>query len=172
MIENFEGFPESHKFLSTNWRKDVPVLSDLLDVQEEYKSSIEQYLEPFLTYFVVNDLGEATEALKLLSGAQKGKANFFLLNKIPQAETVNINIPFATPALNFIKTEGKYQHLLSYLLQNAYIFDGNVDDVRNTEDHDNINFLSKSGVFLKTRFTLSGGSIGLFEGKKIGRKRS
>lgn len=124
--------------------------------QEEYKSSIEQYFKTLLfTYFVVNDLGEATEALKMLSGAQKGKANFFLLNKIyrlPRLE--NINMPFATPALNYIKTDGKYQQLLSYLLQNAFVFDGNIDDVRNTDGYDHINFLSKSGVFLKTRFPL------------------
>ena len=73
MIENFEGFPESLKFLSSQWRKDVPVLSDLLDVQEEYKSVIEQYLEPYLTYFVVSDVSEAGEIhTRLLGGAPEG----------------------------------------------------------------------------------------------------
>lgn len=172
MIENFEGFPESHKFLSSNWRKDVPIVSDLLDVNEEYKSSIEQYLEPYLTYFVVNNVGEAAEAIKLLGGAQKGKANFFLLDKIEDVVAPSQNIPLAHPALSLIKVENKYEKLLRFLLKDTYVFDGSLDEFKYDTDYTNINFLSKSGSFLKTRFTLSGGSIGLFEGKKIGRKKN
>ena len=36
----------------------------------------------------------------------------------------------------------------------------------------NIVLLSKSGGFIKKKFSLSGGSVGLFEGKKIGRKKN
>ena len=32
--------------------------------------------------------------------------------------------------------------------------------------------LSRSGTFIKRKFSLSGGSVGLFEGKKIGRKKN
>ena len=53
MVESYEGFPESIKYLANHWRNDVPILSDLLDVEEEYKSIIEQYLEPYLNYYVV-----------------------------------------------------------------------------------------------------------------------
>lgn len=172
MIENFEGFPESLKFLSSQWRKDVPVLSDLLDVQEEYKSVIEQYLEPYLTYFVVNDVNEAGEAIRLLGGAQKGKANFFLLNRIEFQQGAKLSIPLAKPAIECVKVESKYEPLLSYLLRDAYIFDGSLDDFKYDREYDGLNFLSKSGSFLKTRFTISGGSVGLFEGKKIGRKKN
>lgn len=171
MIENFEGFPESLKFLSSEWRKDVPVLSDLLDVNEEYKSVIEQYLEPYLTYFVVNDVGEASEAIRMLGGAQKGKAHFFLLNKIPAAEAP-INIPLAKLASDFVKVDSKYAKLLQYLLQNTYIFDGSLDEFKYDNEYDGVNFLSKSGSFLKTKVSISGGSVGLFEGKKIGRKKN
>lgn len=172
MIENFEGFPESLKFLSSQWRKDVPVLSDLLDVQEEYKSVIEQYLEPYLTYFVVSDVGEAGEAIRMLGGAQKGKANFFLLNRIKYESSAPLSIPLAKPAIECVKVDAKYQSLLSYLLRDAYIFDGSLDDFKYDREFDNVNFLSKSGSFLKTQFTISGGSVGLFEGKKIGRKKN
>ncbi len=172
MIENFEGFPESLKFLSAEWRKDVPVLSDLLDVNEEYKSVIEQFLEPYLTYFVVNDVSDAAEAIRMLGGAQKGKANFFLLNKIPDAKVSSENIPFAKLASDFVKVDSKYGKLLHYLLENTYIFDGSLDDFKYANEYDGINFLSKTGSFLKTRVSISGGSVGLFEGKKIGRKKN
>jgi len=35
MIDNFEGFPESIKFLHDHWRKDLIILSDILDVQDK-----------------------------------------------------------------------------------------------------------------------------------------
>ncbi len=171
MIENFEGFPESLRYLSSEWRKDVPVLSDLLDVSEEYKSVIEQYLEPYLTYFVVNDVSEASEAIRMLGGAQKGKAHFFLLNKIPNPSQP-ITIPLARLASDYVKVDSKYAKLLQYLLQNTYIFDGSLDEFKYDNEYDNVNFLSKSGSFLKTRVSISGGSVGLFEGKKIGRKKN
>ncbi|MBK8700079.1 MAG: chromosome segregation protein SMC [Saprospiraceae bacterium] len=172
MIENFEGFPESLKYLSSNWRKDVPVLSDLLDVQEDYKSVIEQYLEPYLTYFVVQDVAEASEAIRMLGGAQKGKANFFLLNKLQYQKLDFVNIPLASPAINFVKVDARYQPLLNHLLMDTYIFDGSLEDFRYDSDYDGVSFLSKSGSFLKTRISISGGSVGLFEGKKIGRKKN
>ena len=34
MVDNYEGFPESIKFLSNQWRSDIPVLSDLLEVSD------------------------------------------------------------------------------------------------------------------------------------------
>jgi chromosome segregation protein len=71
MVESFEGFPESIKYLAANWKKDVPILSDLLDVQDAYKSIVEQYLEPYLNYYVVQDMQGAKEAIRLLKGAQK-----------------------------------------------------------------------------------------------------
>ena len=84
MVENLEGFPESIRFLSTTksteWNKDTPLLSDLIYVKEEYRVAIENYLEPYLNYYVVQDLEEAYNAIQLLSKTQKGKANFFLLN--------------------------------------------------------------------------------------------
>jgi chromosome segregation protein len=172
MIENFEGFPESLKFLASNWRKDVPVLSDLLDVKDDFKQVIEQYLEPYLNYFIVNDINEAAEAIELLKQTQKGKANFFLLNKIPNTETTNIDLPFTTRAIDCINIEERYKRLLAYLLKDTYIFDGAITDLKYENENEHCNFLSKSGSYLKSKVSISGGSVGLFEGKKIGRKKN
>ena len=170
MIESFEGFPESIKFLATNWRNDVPILSDLLEVDELIKPVIEHYLEPYLNYYVVNDISEAMEAIKMLGGAQKGKANFFLLNKIQDTNSYYPSVPNATPAAQAIKIDGRFQKLLNFLLKDAYIFDGAMDDFKYDSEYDNKVFLSKSGTYFKTSATVSGGSVGLFEGKRIGRK--
>jgi chromosome segregation protein len=53
-----------------------------LYVKEEYRAAVENVLEPYLNYYVVNDLQEGMEAIHLLDANQKGKANFFLLDRI------------------------------------------------------------------------------------------
>lgn len=172
MVENFEGFPESIKYLANNWRKDVPILSDLLDVREDYKSIIEQFLEPYLNYYVVQNIIQAKEAIRLLTGAQKGKANFFLLDDLPKVELNSEKINRTIPALDAIKVDLPYQGLLNFLLKDAYIFDGEIDDFIIDPVYKEKVFLSKAGTFIKTKSTISGGSVGLFEGKKIGRKKN
>jgi chromosome segregation protein len=172
MIENFEGFPESTKYLANSWRKDVPILSDLLDVKEEFKSAIEQYLEPYLNYYIVHDIKDAAEAIGLLNSSQKGKANFFLLSKIPAVEIEKKQIPFTQLAIDCVNIDSKFAVLLNYLLQNTYIFEGGLHEFKYENEHDGLNFLSKNGSFLKSKISISGGSIGLFEGKKIGRKKN
>jgi chromosome segregation protein len=172
MIQSYEGFPESIKYLSQNWRKDVPILSDLLDVEEQYKPVIESYLEPYLNYFVVDDLKTASQAIQILGGAQKGKANFFLLNEVPVSKPVTIKNPEFTSAIDAIKVDHKYLPLLQYILNNTYIYKGSIDHIAGVDiDKDHI-LLSENGSFYKTNITISGGAVGLFEGKKIGRKKN
>ncbi|MBU6205794.1 MAG: AAA family ATPase, partial [Bacteroidetes bacterium] len=88
-IENMEGFPDSIKFLKNNsdWNKQAPLLSDVISAQSEYRVAIESFLEPYLNYYVVNDMQEAMQAVNLLSNAAKGRANFFVLNDF-ENETV------------------------------------------------------------------------------------
>ena len=57
MVDNLEGFPESIKFLSKNkdWDKQAPLLSDVIYVKEDYRVAIENYLDPYLNYYVVDN---------------------------------------------------------------------------------------------------------------------
>jgi chromosome segregation protein len=45
-------------------------------------------------------------------------------------------------------------------------------DIKNIPASDDNTFITKSGKVTKRRFSLSGGSVGLFEGKKIGRAKN
>ena len=47
-----EGYPESVKFLhkNTGWNHNAPILSDILYVKEEYRTAVENVLEPYLKY--------------------------------------------------------------------------------------------------------------------------
>ena len=55
-----EGYPESVKFLHNNKAGIIqaPILSDIIYVKEEYRTAVENVLEPYLNYYVVNDLKE------------------------------------------------------------------------------------------------------------------
>ncbi|NDC78996.1 MAG: chromosome segregation protein SMC, partial [Chitinophagia bacterium] len=84
LIDSMEGYPESVKFLHKNpdWNHRAPILSDIIYVKEEYRTALENVLDPYLNYYIVNDLAEGMRAVQLLDANQKGKANFFLLDKL------------------------------------------------------------------------------------------
>ncbi|KAF1855768.1 hypothetical protein Lal_00002515 [Lupinus albus] len=81
LVDNLEGFPESIRFLkkTTGWAKTVTLFSDILFCKEEFRVAIENYLEPFMNHYVVNNYDEAIAAINLLSNAAKGRAQFFIL---------------------------------------------------------------------------------------------
>jgi len=173
LVDKLEGFPESIRFLNLNkqWSKSSPLLSDIINCKEEYKISIENYLEKYLNYYVVDDIEAAVNAIGLLSDAAKGRANFFVLNQIeqPHIETVLPNNG-AVMATEIIEYDAKYKNLVAHLLGNVYLVgDNQLNEVKKLIKTNNNIYLAKSGQFYATKYSISGGSIGLFEGKKLGR---
>ncbi|WP_447642759.1 MULTISPECIES: chromosome segregation protein SMC [Chitinophagaceae] len=171
LIDSMEGYPESIKFLHKNkeWNNDAPILSDIIYVQEEYRAAVENVLEPYLNYYVVSNMEEGMAAIELLDKHQKGKANFFLLDVFSDFEANTVNIGGTVSALDIIEVDEKYAKLAQYLLSKVVI----------TEDAEKIQgigsgytILAKSGKFVKGQYRLSGGSVGVFEGNKIGRAKN
>lgn len=169
LVDSMEGYPESVKFLhkNTGWNHEAPILSDILYVQEQYRTAVENVLEPYLNYYVVNDLKEGMQAVHLLDENKKGKANFFLLDQLSGAksETAPAN---TIAALSVIEIDAKYAALANHLLGNVFIAE---NDAALEANHTGV-ILEKSGKYVKGKFTLTGGSVGLFEGKKIGRAKN
>ncbi|AMQ56932.1 chromosome segregation protein SMC [Algoriphagus sanaruensis] len=172
LVENLEGFPEAIKFLKKNstWGKDVPLLSDLLTTDEKYRVTIENYLETYMNYYVVDTEAEAIAAIQLLSDAARGKANFFVLENFerfkPSQSKLFANAIAATEIIEF---DVKYSRLINFILDNVYLVQGDYKDF--PQDPDCI-FLSETGKYTKRKFSISGGSVGLFEGKRIGRAKN
>ncbi len=171
MIDNLEGFPESAKFLSKNWKKNKPLLSDIIECNEEYRSAIEAYLDPYLSYFVLDSVEEARESIDLLKRAQKGKSQFFILSSFESYKTNEINLSqYGRAAINVVKTDSKYDSLIHHLLYNVVIID-DATLLRDNVPDDNLTYLSMSGSANRSKHAISGGSVGLFDGKRIGRKK-
>jgi chromosome segregation protein len=171
MVESLEGFPESIKFLSQDkeWAKRCPLLSDLIYVREEYRIVIENYLENYLNYYVVPNAEEAMKAIGLLGQSQKGRANFFMLDAFQQYTVPLTLLPGGIRAVELVEVEAPYRPLIEFLLENVVITEESMPTVSPGSD---LTILSKSGTFVKRKFSMSGGSVGLFEGKKIGRKKN
>ncbi|WP_353138346.1 chromosome segregation protein SMC [Pseudopedobacter sp.] len=176
MVDNLEGFPESIRFLkkSTQWAKKAPLLSDILFCREEFRVPIENYLESLMNHYVVENYDDAIEAIKLLNDSSRGKANFFILNNIEEKEATSIETPDgAVPVIMVTETDKKYKNLFNHLLHNVFLVnDESEKDLNNLPIVPGATFIGKSGKFSKTKHTLSGGSVGLFEGKRIGRAKN
>lgn len=173
LVENLEGFPESVKFLkkSANWAKDAPLLSDIFYTEETYKVAFENLLEPYLSYYIVEARVHAYQAIKLLSEAAKGRANFFVLEeleKYPASE--KLEIPGAVAAMDVVEVGEKYHQLAAYLLDRVYVVDQ--DHLIPEDVPEDVIFITRQGDLQRRRYALGGGSVGLFQGKRLGRARN
>lgn len=172
LVENLEGFPDSVKFLKKNaiWIKDAPLLSDIFTTPEEYKISIEQFLEPYLSYYVVEGREDAIEAIELLAQNAKGRANFFILNALKDVPETESDFLGGIKALSVIEFSPKYQSLARFLLRNVYIVAKESDMPESIPPE--IILLQQNGKQIRRASVFGGGSVGLFEGKRLGRAKN
>ncbi len=175
LIDNLEGYPESLRYLRKNSpsTEKAPLFSDILSCKATYKTAIENYLDPFMNYFVIENIDEASRAVNILNEASKGRANFFILDNFNHDAAANQpEVPGCVAALSILEVEEKYRALCTHLLKNVYLV---TDDQEKTPflQHENksLVFISQNGKYCRTRHSLSGGSVGLFDGKRIGRAK-
>ncbi|MCU0355213.1 MAG: chromosome segregation protein SMC, partial [Cytophagales bacterium] len=182
MVDSLEGFPEAVQFLSKNpkWDKKTPLVSDIIACPDEYRVALENYLEPVLNYYVVETTAQAHAAINLLSEAGQGKANFFVMEKLaptqpppPKEESksplLGRGLGEALCVLDVAEYDGRYQKLVEHLIGNVFIVPDSQQDFDTTDD---VVLLTKNGKLISRRFSVSGGSVGLFEGKRIGRAKN
>lgn len=177
LVDSSEGYPESIKFLkkSKDWNQKTPLLSDIFEVPRTYRVALEVALDTYLNYYVAPNREEALQAVRLLKQHKKGKASFFLLDslKAPRQQKREKPKGFIC-ALEVVKTERAYQALAEHLLGHVLI------EASTHEDHsfidrelpDGFIYISKDGHLQKRNHSLLGGSIGAFEGNKIGRAKN
>ncbi len=168
LVDSLEGYPESIKFLSknNNWNAPAILLSEIFTVEEKYKLCIENYLERYLNYFVVEHAEEAYRAIELLKAQKKGRAGFFILSELKENKTVINKNNTLVAAKDIVKCDSKYAHLLTLLLENVFISSAENEQI---EIENAVILNSNDGDFASKKIIV-GGSVGIFEGNKIGRK--
>ena len=178
MVDNLEGFPESIRFLkkNTDWAKQAPLFSDILFCKEAYRIAIENYLEPVMNHYVVQTQQEAIQAINLLSDSAQGRANFFILDALKSSDKKTEKQKQSTnliAALDIIEVNAQYRPLCELLLKNVYLIEsGEEEELAKTLPQEGQILLSSSGKYSKSTYTMAGGSVGLFEGKRIGRAKN
>jgi len=174
LVESLEGYPDSIKFLKKNkdWNNEAPLLSDVFVVEPAYRVALENLLDNYLNYYLVNSVEDAVQAIQLLDQHKKGKANFFVLNQFNQENSPSApQADNLIPALSVVHVDEVYKPLAQHLLGHVYIAS---DDTQLPEypQGENWVIISPSGKMIRGKYTLSGGSTGLFEGNKIGRAKN
>lgn len=172
LLEQMEGYPESIRYLKKNHAefKAAPLVSEIIVCDDAFKVAIETYLDPYLNHFVVNTREEAWQALHLLNESAKGRAHFFVLDMLKDHETHSPqNIPGCVSALDAIEKNEQYAKLFNLLLGHVYIMDNDaaLKDFHATDK--SVVVLSQNGNFLRQKYVIGGGSVGMFDGKRTGK---
>jgi len=176
LLEQMEGYPESIRYLKKNHDrfKHAPLLSEIIVCDDSFKVAIENFLEPYLNHFVVESIQDAWAALELLKESSKGRANFFVLDSLKNySKKPSASLNGCTPALEVVEKNSKYENLFNLLLGHVYILENNhsINQFEISEDQ-SVVVLSQSGNFLRQKYSVGGGSIGLFDGKRTGKFRN
>jgi len=178
LIDSMEGLPDAFQYLNTEqkrWSSEKPLLlKQVLQYSSENGISVENYLEPWLNYYIVDTAEQAYQAIRLLEADQKGKAGFFVLDKIPEAGSLQFKLADtktkAAPAILFVKTEAKYKALVYWLLKEVFVVED--EQVLQATDLGNAQaVITKNGVLQKNSLGLKGGSAPVFEQTQTGRRQ-
>ncbi|MCB0699944.1 MAG: chromosome segregation protein SMC [Chitinophagales bacterium] len=174
LVESLEGYPDSIKFLSKNseWNNNAPLLSDVFVVQNEYRTALENLLDSYLNYYIVDGVNDAARAIHLLDNHKKGKANFFILGQFQQYNQSHHETPSGMiSALDVVNVDEQYKPLAQHLLGHVYIAD-NEESVAHASSMNGNIIVSKTGKMVRGKYSVGGGSVGAFEGNKIGRAKN
>jgi chromosome segregation protein len=171
LVENMEGFSSALKYLSKNesWSEKAVLLADIFTAQEEYNDALFSILEPYLNFYVVQTEEEARNAISLLTENEKGKANFFVLDKL---ENVIPNLPpidNAVAALAVIQFEESYKKLAYSLFYNVYFSEND-----NSNDVEGFTIALKNGEFVARtggNWTGGKGKENANQNSQLGRKQ-
>lgn len=176
LLEQMEGYPESIRYLKKNHDrfKQAPLLSEIVVCEEGYKVAIENFLDPYLNHFVVDTMQDAWAALQTLNDSSKGRAHFFVLESLQKFQKRSLpSMEGCTPALSAIESNSKYDALFHFLLGHVQILDKDrsLHDYPIDDDQTSV-IISQGGNFLRQKYSIGGGSIGLFDGKRTGKFRN
>ncbi len=176
LIESREGFSESVRFLSIaeRWKPSKRLtVADAIHADEKYAAAIESALGESVNLLIVESQDEADEAVALLKDAQKGKASFVCLDRVPRVETT-----YALPsepgvlgwAIDSVRFDDAYAPLFRFLLDRVVIVEDAAAARRVASHHVGIRCVTLEGESATTVGVTRGGSRRLDEGGAIGKQ--
>ncbi|MBX3102973.1 MAG: chromosome segregation protein SMC [Bacteroidetes bacterium] len=179
LVDSLEGFPESLRWLKQNVdvTREAPLVGDVFYISDAYKVALENYLEPWMNHYVVFSRAEAARAVSMLKDSSKGRAQFFILEEVkahirrqkPAAAYKAKEGISILPVLEQVEYSEEYTELAQYLFDGVYLTE---TDPTQAEIPEGVTLIRTNGSMVSRKLSLAGGSVGLFEGKRLGRAKN
>ena len=123
------------------------ILADLIDVDTEYESVVEDFLRQELQYVVVENRAQAERALGIVKTTSKGRLDCLVLNGSTSVE-LPCAIEGATPLGSVVRFDERIRHFHQYI-RNAYIVDSVDRAWELSERYPEISFMARTGEVVR-----------------------
>lgn len=177
VIENYEGFSESVQYVMTHkseFRGLVDTLANLVQIDPQYQTAVESYLNDIASHLIVKDVDSARRILDQVRENEKGRLTLLplpLLNNggaSPQTASSPANGQ-AAPLTDVVTFSKEFENLFHRLFQNVYLVKDLDSAIRMRRENPASTYVTHSGEVLSNRGDLTGGETNSLS--LIGRKQ-
>ncbi len=174
LIDNLEGYPESVAWLKRNVDEfaSTPLVSDLFYCDETWRPALEHFIEGVINAYVVPDRATALRGIAALDAANQGRVHFICLDALTTSQPAveQASDSSVRRLIDLVQVEAGYEALAAWLLGDSKLID--IDRFESKKITElNSGWVSSSGKIASRPGGLSGGSVGSFEGKRLGRRQ-
>jgi chromosome segregation protein len=176
-LESLIDSDDTTKYLlkESDWiEKDKAVLlSDILEVDEEYRVGLAAALGEYSNYIVVDNKKAAENAISKLKESNKGKASFICKDMIPSVDppdSSNHKHGVIHPVSEIVRTDEKIKNVLRIILGNTLLVK-NSETAWKVTENGNVNCaVTLDGEIIRNKAFIRGGSKSPKEGLSIGKQ--
>ena len=172
LIDNLEGYPESVAWLKRNVDEfqAIPLVSDLFYCDEAYRPALEHFIDGVINAYVVPDRATALRGIAALDAAGQGRVQFICLDALTTPQLHPAAAEANRRLIDLVQVEAGYEALAAWLLADSELVeDGGAQAPRLPERP--TGWVMATGKVASRAAGLSGGSVGSFEGKRLGRRQ-
>ncbi|MDX2061449.1 MAG: chromosome segregation protein SMC [Bacteroidia bacterium] len=169
LVQSLEGFSESVRWLKQTaaWAHHLPLVPDLFAAPPELRVALEAVLDPWLNHLVVPDGATARNAVELLQSAGKGRAQCLVLAELPAPAAAASPPPGTRRLIELLEYAPSSEALAQFLFGRVLVV-----ETPPAAPLEGWQWVTPTGTLVSRTPTLAGGSVGLFEGKRVGRTRA
>jgi chromosome segregation protein len=176
LVENFDGYSESVKYLITSddcKQRVETTVGEAVVVPPEYRVALEASLGEAAGYVIVRSADDARAAIQTLRERQKGKATFVCLDRIPAV--VSNRLPVVGDgilgyAVDLVRVDARHEQLFRFLLDGIVVVRDGDSAALALEKYPSLRCVTLEGDIITASGILRGGSRRQDEGGRIGKR--
>lgn len=173
-LESIALTEESVKSLmsSKEWMpsRDKVLLGELISIDEKYKKAVLIAIEDVISAFIVQDMNDVKDAIKILETAKKGTANFIVEH--PEHSIINDELVFNNSEVlgklkDFIEIKEEYQEYLNLITQGIYLVHNSEEALELIKKNEVSKVVTVDGILFTKHGIIRGGSNSLSQKEAI-----